>query len=74
MAGHLVDRVDALGESHVELLSAHDVHLLDHLGEHPLESLVASLDTSDLFWAFQRGRVDSDSFLSHRRSEDSTVV
>ena len=47
MAGHLIDRVDTLRESHVELLSAYDVRLLNYLDEHPLESLIASLDTSN---------------------------
>ena len=74
MATHLVDRVDTLGESHVKLLSAHDVSLFDHLDEHPLESLITSLETSNLLWAFQRCRVDADSLLSHRLPEDSTVV
>ena len=74
MARHLINRVDALGESHVELLSAHDVRLLNHLDEHPLESLITSLNTSNLLGAFQRCRVDADSFLGHRLPEDSTVV
>ena len=74
MAAHLVDRVDTLGESHVELLSAYNVSLLDHLDEHPLESLVTSLDTSNLLGAYQRCRVDADSLLGHRLPEDSTVV
>ena len=74
MAAHLVDRVDTFSESHVELLSAHDVSLFNHLDEHPLEGLVTSLDTSNLFGAFQRCGVDADSFLSHRLSEDSTVM
>ena len=74
MATHLVDRVDALGESHVELLSAHNVRLLNHLDEHPLEGLVTALDTSNLLGAFQRCRVDADSLLAHRPSEDSSVV
>ena len=74
MATHLVNRVDTLGESHVELLSAHNVCLLDHLDEHPLESLITSLDTSNLLGAFQRCRVDADSFLGQLLPEDSTVV
>ena len=74
MAAHFIDRVDTFGESHVELLSAHDVRLLNHLSEHPLESLITSLDTSNLFWAFQRCRINADSFLGHRTSENSTVV
>ena len=74
MAAHLVDRVDTLGESHVELLPAHHVSFLDHFGEHSLESLIAALDASNLFWAFQRCRVDADSFLGHRLSEDTAVV
>ena len=74
MATHLVDRVDTLGESHVELLSAHHVSLLDHLDEHSLESLVASLDTSNSLGASQSCRVNADSFLGHRLPDDSTVV
>ena len=74
MAGHLIDRGDTLRESHVELFSAYDVRLFNHLDEHPLESLIASLDTSNLLGAFQRCGVDANSFLGHRLSEDTAVV
>ena len=74
MATHLVNGVNALGESHVELLPAHHVSFLDHLDEHSLESLIAALDASNLLWAFQRCRVDTDSLLGHRHSEDPTVM
>ena len=74
MAAHLIDRVDTLGESHVELLSAYNVSLLDRLDEHSLKSLVTSLDTSNLLRAFQSSRVDADSLLGHRLTENSTVV
>ena len=74
MASHLVDRVDALGESHVELLSAYNIRLLDHLDEHPLESLITSLNTTNLLGTFQACRIDANSFLVHRLSKDPTVV
>ena len=44
MASRLVDRVDALGESHVELLPAYDARLFNHLRNHPLEGLVTSFN------------------------------
>ena len=74
MAAHLIDRVDTFCESHVELLSADNVSLLDRLDEHSLKSLVTSLDTSNLLGAFQSSRVDADSLLGHSLTENSTVV
>ena len=74
MASRLVDRVDALGESHVELLPAYDARLFNHLRNHPLEGLVASLNTPNLLGAFQCCRIDADSFLGHCLTKDSTVV
>jgi hypothetical protein len=74
MTRELVYRIDAFGECHIQLLSADDIGLLNHLDEHPLERLVAPFDSANLLWAFQRGRIDADSLLGHSLSEHASVM
>ena len=74
MACHLVDRGDTLGESHVELLSADNIGLFNHLVEHSLKSLITPLNATNLFWAYERGRIDADALLGHGLSKYTTVV
>ena len=74
VSGELVDGGDAFRESHVYLLSTNGVGLLDHLVEHMLQGLVATLNTTNLLGAFKRSWVNSHTFLAQRLRKHTTVV
>ena len=74
MACHLVDRGDTLGDSHVELLSADNIGLFNHLVENSCKSLITPLNTTNLFRAFECGWIDADALLGHGLSKYTTVM
>ena len=70
----LVHCSDAFCERHIDFLPSSRIGLFDHFVEHVLQSLVATLNSANLFWTLQSGRIESHSFLGKSVHEHASVV
>ena len=74
MSCELVHRIDAFSDAHVNLLSSRSVRLLDDFVEHPLQRLIAALNSPDVFRTFKCCWIEYNSFLRQCPHEHSSVV